>query len=184
VRFATVESSKSTFEERLAEMGRQNDRLEAKARAGGGEAESRVQRQLGALRQQEASARAAAHEGAEAFDEKFEQFEARFRVAQSSLATDLADNQEKFADAVEDELHSWDTYFERLQAQTALRAASAREQSEAAISDLRRRRNTLAERLADGRTASGEAWDEQKKRIAAARDDLERKADEISAKFN
>jgi len=174
----------TTFEERLAEMGHQIDGLETKARAGEGEAKSRIQRQLGALRQQEASAHAAAHDGAEAFDEKFEQFEARFRVAQSSLAADLADNHKKFADALENELHSWDTYFERLQAQTALRAASAREQSEAAISDLRRRRNILAEQLADSRSASGEAWDEQKKRIAAARDDLERKADEVSAKFN
>ena len=173
-----------TVEERLADIGRQIDGLEAKARAGGGEAKSLIQRQLGALRQQEASARAAAHEGTEAFDEKFEQFEARFRVAQSSLAADLADNRKKFADAVENELHSWDTYFERLQAQTALRAANAREQSEAAISDRRRRRNTLAERLADARNASGEAWDEQKMRIAAARDDLERKADDVSAKFN
>ena len=166
----------TTFEERLAEMGRQIDGLEAMARAGGGEAKSRIQRQLGALRQQEASARAAAHEGAEAFDEKFEQFEARFRVAQSSLAADLADNHKKFADALENELHSWDTYFER--------AASARELSESAISDLRRRRNTLAEQLAGARSASEDAWDEQKKRIAAARDDLERKADEVSAKFN
>jgi hypothetical protein len=165
-------------------MGRRIDGLDAKARAGGGEANSRVQRQLGGLRQQEASARAAAHEGAEAFDAKFEQFAARFRVAQSSLAADLADNRKKYADAVENELHNWDTYFERLQAQTALRAASAREQSEAAISDLRRRRNTLAEQLADARSASGEAWDEQKKHIAAARDDLERKADEVSAKFD
>ena len=174
----------TTVEERLGEMGRQIDGLEAKARAGGGEAESRIQRQLGALRRQEASARAAAHGGAEAFDEKFEQFEARFRVAQSSLAADLADDRKKFADAVENELHSWDTYFERLQAQTAMRAASAREQSETAISDLRRRRNTLAEQVADARSASGDAWDERKKRIAAARDDLERKADEVSAKFN
>jgi hypothetical protein len=174
----------TTFEERLAEMGHQIDVLEAKARAGGADARSRIQRQLGALRQQEASARAAAHEGAEAFDEKFEQFEARFRVAQSSLAADLADSRKNFADAIEDELHSWDTYFERLQAQTAIRAASAREQSEAAISDLRRRRNTLAEQLADARSASEDAWDEQRKRIAAARDDLERKADEVSARFN
>jgi vacuolar-type H+-ATPase catalytic subunit A/Vma1 len=174
----------TTFEERLAEMGHQIDGLEAMARAGGGEAKSRIQRQLGALRQQEASARAAAHEGAEPFDEKFEQFEARFRVAESSLAADLADNRKNFADAVENELHSWDTYFERLQAQTAMRAASARKQSEAAISDLRRRRNTLAEQLAEARSASVEAWDEQRERIAAARDDLERKADEVSAKFN
>jgi hypothetical protein len=174
----------TTFEERLAEMGRQIDGLEAQARAGQGEANSRIQHQLGALRQQEASARAATQEGAEAFDEKFEQFEARFRVAQSSQAADLADDHKTFGDAVENELHSWDTYFERLQAQTALRAASAREQSEAAISDLRRRRNTLAERLADARAASGDEWDEQKKRIAAARDDLERTADEVCAKFN
>ena len=173
----------TTVEERLAEIGRQIDGLEAKARAGGDDARSRIQRQLGALRQQEASARAAAHEGAEAFDERFEQFEARFHVAQSSLAADLADNRTKFADAVESELRSWDTYFERLQAQTAMRAASARERSEAAISDLRRSRNTLAEQLADASTASGEAWDEQKQRIAAARDDLERKADEVSVKF-
>jgi hypothetical protein len=173
----------TTVEERLAEIARQIDGLEAKARAGGGEEKPRIQRQLGALRQQEASARAAAHEGAEAFDERFEQFEARFRVAQSSVAADLADNRRKFAEAVEKELHSWDTYFERLQAQTAMRAASAREQSESAISDLRRRRNTLAEQLADARTASGEAWNERKQRIAAARDDLERKADEVSANF-
>jgi hypothetical protein len=173
----------TTVEERLAEIGRQIDGLEAMARAGGGEAKSRIQSQLGALRQQEASARAAAHEGAEAFDERFEQFEARFHVAQSSVAADLADNRKKFAEAVENELRSWDTYFERLQAQTAMRAASAREQSEASISDLRRRRNSLAEQLAEARTASGEAWDEQRQRIAAARDDLERKADELSAKF-
>jgi hypothetical protein len=173
----------TTVEERLAEIGRQIDRLEAKARAGGGEAKSLIQRQLGALRQQEASARAAAHEGAEAFDGRFEQFEARFHVAQSSLAADLADSRTKFADAVENELHSWDIYFERLQAQTAMRAASAREQSEAAISDLRRRRNTLAEQLADARAASGEAWDERKQRVGAARDDLERKANEVSANF-
>jgi hypothetical protein len=173
----------TTVEERLGEMGRQIDGLEAKARDGGGEAKSRIQRQLGALRQQEAAARAAAHEGAEAFDERFQQFEARFHVAESSLAADLADNRKKFADAVDNELHSWDTYFERLQAQSAMRAASAREQSEAAISDLRRRRNTLAEQLADARTASEEAWDERKQRIAAARDDLERKADEVSANF-
>ena len=173
----------TTIEERLAEIGRQIDGLEAKARTGGDEANSRIRHQLGALRQQEASARAAAQEGAEAFDERFEQFEARFHVAESSLAADLAENRKTFADAVESELHTWDTYFERLQAQTAMRAASARAQSEAAISDLRRRRNIVAEQLADARTASGEAWDEQKQRIAVARDDLERMADEVSAKF-
>ena len=36
----------TTFEERLAEMGHQIDGLETKARAGGGEAKSRIQRAL------------------------------------------------------------------------------------------------------------------------------------------
>jgi hypothetical protein len=173
----------TTFEERLAEMGRQIDELEAKGRSSAGGAKARIQRELGALRQQEASARADAAEQKDGFDEKFEQFQARLRVAQSAVAADLTENREKFADAVDAELHTWDTYFERLQAQTAMRAASTREQAEAGISELRRRRNDVAERLADVRAASGDAWDEQKKRLVAARDELERKADELSARF-
>jgi hypothetical protein len=173
----------TTFEERLAEMGRQIDELEAKGRSSAGEAKARIQRELGALRQQEASARSAVEQHTDGFDEKFEQFQARLRVAQSAVAAELTENRENFADAVDDELHKWDAYFERLQAQTALRAASTREKAEGAISDLRRRRNEVADRLADVRGASGGAWDEQKKRLGAARDELERRADELSARF-
>jgi hypothetical protein len=172
-----------TMEERLAEMHRQIEELEAKARSSSTEAQSHVQRQLAALREQEASARVAAQQASDGFDEKFEQFEARLRVAQSAVAADLAENRQTFADAVEDELHRWDAYFERLQVQVALRTASVREQAEAAIRDLRHRRNEVAERLADVRSGRGEAWDEQKKRLAAGRDELERKADELSAWF-
>jgi hypothetical protein len=171
------------FEERLAQMGRQIDELEAKGRSSAGEAKTRIQRELGALREQEASARAAAEQSTDGFDEKFEQFQARLRVAQSAVAADLTGSREKFADAVDDELHKWDAYVERLQAQTALRAASTREQAEVAISELRRRRNDVAERLVEVRGASGAAWDEQRKRLGAARDELERKADELSARF-
>jgi hypothetical protein len=175
----------TTFEERLAEMGRQIDDLEAKGRSSTGEAKVRIQRQLAALRQQEASARAAAEQLTDGFDEKCGQFQARLRVAQSAVAADLTDSRQKFTDAVEDELHEWDTYFERLQTQTALRAASTRERAEAAIRELRRRRNDVAERLSEirARAASGEAWDEQKQRLEAARDELEREADELSATF-
>jgi hypothetical protein len=173
-----------TTEERLAKMCGQMEELEAKARSGSRHAIPHIQRQLAAVREQEASARAAANKTAEPFDERFEQFEARLRVAQSSVTADLAENRQAFADAVEAELQTWDAYFERLQAQTALRAASAREQAEAAIRDLRRRRNAVGERLASARAASDEAWTEQKKRLAAERDELERKADELSAKFN
>ena len=173
----------TTFEERLAEMRRQIDELEAKGRSSAGEAKARLQRELGVLREEEASARAAAAEPTDGFDEKFEQFQARLRVAHSAVAADLTEDRERFADAVDDELHKWDAYFERLQAQTALRAASTREKTEAGISELRRRRNDVAERLADARAASGEAWDEQKKRLEAARDELGLKADELSARF-
>ena len=173
----------ATVEERLAEMRHQVEELEAKGRASTGETKSRIQRQLGALRQQEASVRVAAQQRADTLDGKFEQFEARLHVAQSSIAADLSDDRKQFTTAVEDELRNWDTYFERLQAQTAMRAASAREQAEAAISDLRRQRNTVAERLADVRSTAGDSWSEQKQRIGTARDELERKADELSANF-
>jgi hypothetical protein len=173
----------TTMKERLAEMGRQIDELEAKARSSSGEATARIQRQVAALRRQEGAARSAAEDGADGFDEKFEQFQARLRVARTAVAADLAESRQTFTDAVEDELATWDAYFERLQGQTALRAATARAQAEAAISDLRRRRNTVAERLADIRAASADGWDEEKNRISAARDDLERHAEELSATF-
>jgi hypothetical protein len=173
----------TAVDERLDEMRRQIEALEAKGRPSTGEAKSRIQRQLGTLRQQEASARAAAEQRTDTFDEKFEQFQARFHIAESAVAADLSANRNEFADAVDDELHKWDTYVERLQAQTALRAANARERAESSISDLRRHRNNIAERLAAARTSSGDEWNEQKEQIGAARDELQRKADELSANF-
>jgi archaellum component FlaC len=173
----------TAVDERLDTMRHQIEALESKGRASTGAAKTRIQRQLGTLHQQEASARAAAEQRPDTFDEKFEQFEARFRVAESAVAADLSDNRNEFADAVDDELHRWDTYVERLQAQTALRAASARERAESTISDLRRQRNDIAQRLAAARSASGDTWDEQKQQIGAARDELQRKADEFSANF-
>jgi hypothetical protein len=173
----------TAVDERLDEMHRQIEALEAKGRTSTGEAKSRIQRQLGTLRQQEASARAAAEQRTDTFDEKFEQFQARFHVAESAVAADLSGNRNEFADAVDDELHKWDTYVERLQAQMAMRAANARERAESSISDLRRHRNNIAERLAAARTSSGDEWNEQKKQIGAARDELQQKADEFSANF-
>lgn len=173
----------TAVDERLDEMRRQIEALEAKGRSSTGEAKSRIQRQLGTLRQQETSARAAAEKRTDTFDEKFEQFQARFHIAESAIAADLSGNRNEFADAVDDELRKWDTYVERLQARAALRAATARDRAESSISDLRRRRNNIAERLVVARTSSGDEWNEQKKQIGAARDELQRKADELSAKF-
>ena len=173
----------TTVAERLAEMYRQIEELELKARTAAGEARARVRRQLDAVRELAVSARAAATDDIERFREKSAQFDARLHVAQSAVATELADGRKTFAAAVETELREWDTYFERLQAQTALRAAHAREQSEAAIRDLRRRRAAVAEHLAALRAASAGEWNDERERIAAAREELEEKADELSATF-
>jgi hypothetical protein len=164
-------------------MRRQIDELEAQAPPSALEPRSRVRHQLDALREQEAFARAIAHQGADAFDETVEQFEARLRVAQSAVAGDRAEGRDDVADAVEDELEKWDAFIERLQAQAALRSVRAREEAEAGISDLRRRRNGVSERLVEVRAVSGEVWDEERQRLLAARDELERKADEMSARF-
>ena len=173
----------TTVADRLAEMQSQIEELEAKGAAGSAEAKARIQRRLAALREQESSAHAAAKDRVDAFEEKFEEFEARLQVARSSVAAELSHDRQTFVDAVEHELQKWDTYFERLQAQAAWRASGAREQAEAAISDLRRRRNAIAARLAEVRPVSADGWEEQKRRIETARDELERKANELSAKF-
>jgi chromosome segregation ATPase len=169
--------------ERLAEMRRQIDELEANARPGTAGAQPRIQRQLDALRRQEAAARAVARGGEDAFEEKFEEFEARLRVARSALAAELAESPRAFANALEDELATWDDYVERLQAQVALRAATARAQAEAEISEVRRRRNDVAAQLADVRAVNGGAWDELREQVADARDRLEQTADQVSARF-
>jgi hypothetical protein len=183
--FQTKERSvpTTTTHDRLADMRRQIEELEVLAAGSGSEPSARIRRQLETLREQQATADATAHRAADAFDEKAEQFEARLRVARSAMAGVVAGSRDEFADAVEDELERWDAYLERLQAQAALRAASARDQAEVEIRDLRRRRHRAAERLADVRAASGETWDEERQRLAAALDELERKADEMSARF-
>jgi hypothetical protein len=56
--------------------------------------------------------------------------------------------------------------------------------TETAISDLRRRRIAIDERLAQGRAATGDAWQKQRKRITAARDDLEHNAAELSKRLS
>lgn len=177
-----VEVTTTTIEERLAEIGRHIDRLQARERAGVAEVKLRVQGHLDALRQEEASVQAAVVKARDEAEAKLEQLKTRLEVAEHSLAADVAEDWAKFAAAVQAELHSWDTYLERLQTKAATKAGKAREQAEAAISGLRQRRITVTEHLAQVRDASGDAWREQKQRVAAARDELERKADELSAK--
>jgi hypothetical protein len=103
--------------------------------------------------------------------------QARIDVAEHSLAADVAEDWASFAAAVEAELRSWDIYLERLQTSAATRTWPAREQAEAAIGDLRSRRIAVGELLARAGATSKEATH----RVTTARDDLEQRADELSA---
>ena len=46
------------------------------------------------------------------------------------------------------------------------------------------RRIAVDEHLSHARERTGDAWQEQRKRVTAARDELEQKTDELSTKLN
>jgi predicted nucleic acid-binding Zn-ribbon protein len=117
-------------------------------------------------------------------EEKLGQLRTRLAVAENSLFADVSDEWTRFAAAVEEELRSWDTYLERLQATAVAKAGNARERAEAAIADVRTQRIAVSDRLAQARAEVNVAWHEQRSQVSAARDELERKADELSANFN
>ncbi len=171
--------STTTIEEQLAEIRRRIDRLHARARA----AAPRARRHLDALHQEEAAVRGAVRQAPDEVEEKLGQLTTRLDVAEHSLEADASDDWATFAAAVEAELHSWDTYLERLQTSVAAKAWKAREQAEAAIGDVRSRRIVVGERLAQARDSDGVASHEARKRITAAREELEQKAAELSTKF-
>ena len=171
--------STTTIEDQLAELRRRVDRLQALA---GVVADNpRIRRHVDALRRQETTVLAAVRETPVEADEKLGQLKTRLAVAERSLAADISDDWASFAVAVEEELRSWDTYLERLQATAATRGWNTRERAEAAIGDVRSRRIAVDERLALAHAAAREAWEEQRKRVGVARDELEQKADELSA---
>jgi hypothetical protein len=105
---------------------------------------------------------------------KLAQLKTRFDVAERSLTADATDDWATYAAAVEAELDGWDTYLERLQTTAATGAWHAREQAETAIGEVRTRRLAVDDSLARG----------VRERVTEARDELEQKADELSAKLN
>jgi len=168
--------STTTIEDELPEIRRRIDRLQARSQA----VAPRIRRHLDALHQEEAAVGAAVREAPDEVDEKLGQLKTRLDVAEHSLEADASDDWATFAAAVEAELHSWDTYLERLQASVAAKAWRTREQAEAAIGDVRSRRIAVGERLAQVRDSDGAASQEARNRITAARDELEQKAAELS----
>jgi DNA anti-recombination protein RmuC len=173
-----------TTEDVLAEIRRHIDALEASADGSAPETRARLQDRFDSLRKDEASAWAAAGEKAEAVDEKFRQLEIDIAIAESRMASEMADDASSFAEAVEAELHGWEATIERLQTHAATNAEHAREQAEAEIAELRRWRNRAAERLAEVRTSAGGAWEEQKTRVLAALEELEQKVRNAMAKIH
>jgi chromosome segregation ATPase len=173
----------TTLRERLAEYGDRIAVLEARAKyEAGGMASPRIRRHLAALRREEEAARAVVRLAPEEAEERLGRLATRIEVAEHALTADLTEDRERFVASVTAELHGWDTYLERLQTTAAARARQARERAEAEIGDVRRRRMALDERLTQARDANG-SWREQRERLAAARDELEQKADELSAKL-
>jgi hypothetical protein len=175
--------STTTIEDQLAEVRRRIARLQALAQTGLVAERARIQRHLDALHQEEAFVLAAERRAPDEVEEKLGQLRTRLAVAENSLAADVSDEWTTFAAAVEDELHSWDTYLERLQATAAAKAGNARERAEAAIADVRTQRIGVYDRLAQAREDVDGAWHEQKNHVSAARDELEQKAAELAAKI-
>jgi hypothetical protein len=176
--------STMTNEQRLAEIRQRIDDLKARAHNGKDESQARLDRRFDALLDDADAANDALEEKADAVADRFTDLELRVEAASSRVAAERASDPGRFADAVEAELADWDVAIERLQARVAVKAYSTRDRAEASVAEIRKARNRAADRLAESQSSSGEAWEEQKKRVTVALDDLEQKAREAAAKFN
>jgi len=182
IRRQEVRVATKTIDDTWAEIRRHIDELEGRADSGATETQARLQDRIDRLREEEAAAWEAVREKAEAVDEQFRQLEIDIAIAENRLASEMADDATRFAEAVEAELHDWDAAIERLQTRAATKTQEAREQAEAEIAALRRARNRAAERLTVV-TASPDTWEEQRNRVTEALDDLERKVRDAALKI-
>ena len=171
----------TTIEDQLAEVRRRIDCMQVCAQACG---LRRVRRHLDALQHEEASVRAAARQAPGEVEEKLSRLRTRVDVAEHSLSADVSGDWPTFVVAVEAELDTWDTYLERLQTSVAANAWKARAQAETAIAEVRTHRIAVDEHLGHARDRTDDAWQEQRQRVTAARDELEQKVDQLSTKFN
>jgi len=167
--------------ERLAEVDRRIDDLEAGMRPRRSDLRRSVRRHVEALRHGQADAQAAARHNPDPIGERLSGLRSRLEVAELSIDADLAPAGPQYTAAVEAELRGWDAFAERLQATAAAQSGTARDGAETGIKELRRRRLAVTKRLDDLRDARQEAWREHQERVTAARHDLERMADHLSA---
>jgi chromosome segregation ATPase len=174
----------TTIEGQIAQVRDRID-LQARAEAGAnGGALRRIRRHLDALHEEQASVRAAAAHAPDEVEERLERLKSRLDIAEHSLTADVAGDWVTFAGAVEEELRSWDTYLERLQTSVASTAVKVREQAEAAIGDVRSRRISVGERLAQACDGAGDGGQEQRKHVTAGREELAQMAHQAFTKLN
>jgi hypothetical protein len=151
------------------------DDLEADARrAGSLEESTRVNRHVEALRKAYASARAAAQAAGSRFEDTFEELGTRLRIAEHRRAAEAARTRDDFVRSVEAELHAWDSYLDQLQKRAVAQTGGGR--AEVSTSELRLRRNEVARRLGDARTAPDGAWRERSEGVFQALDELDEAA--------
>ena len=176
--------STTTIEHELAESRRRIAWLRELPQTGLVSERGRIERHLAALHREEASVLVAAREAPGEVEEKLAQLQMRLAVAEHAVAADVSDEWTTYTTAVEDELRAWDTYLERLQATIVARAWQARDRAEAAIAAVRNQRIAVYDQLAQARDDVDGSWQERRSDVGAARDALERKADELSANLN
>jgi hypothetical protein len=176
-----LSTTTTTIEDQLAEVRRRIDYIQVCAQACG---LPRLRPHLDALHEAEASVRAAARQAPGEVEEKLGRLKTRVDVAEHSLSADVSGDWPTFVVAVEAELDTWDTYLERLQTSVAAKAWKTRAQAETAIAEVRTRRIAVDEHLAHARDRTDDAWQEQRERVTAARDELEQKADQLTTKLN
>ena len=170
------------IEDRLAEVHSRIERLAALEQADVTPERPRMRRHLDALKRDEASVGAAARGAPDEVEGRLGQLTTRLHVAEHSLAADIADNWSSFAAAVEAELRRWDVYLERLQTTIATNSWQARAEAEAAIGEIRSCRLEVAECLAQARE-DGDFSEDARRRVTAARGEVEWRVDELAAKL-
>ena len=163
-------------EERLAELRRRVDRLEARTRKGAASASARLRRQLVRLRHDEASARTSIHRAAGVVEDRLEQLGNEVDIAEHRFAAELANDRNGFVEAVETVLHDWDVALERTQAKAAQKPGPARRRLEDGIAVIRRYRTAVTKQVSGVRTSADDSWHEAKARVLEALDELERQA--------
>jgi Skp family chaperone for outer membrane proteins len=171
----------TTIDARLEAIGRRIDRLQDRARSGAVAAKPRLQHHVDALRRKERATRSAAPDR---FEQCYGELATRLDVAERSLAVDAEQERARFAAAVDAELRSLDSYVDRLQQDASTQSGGARRQADAAIAELRTRRLELGNELMRLRHCAGDSWHAERTRVAVEREELERRADELSAKLH